>query len=135
MARTGTAYTVSETARRGDGLNLLLTAGSALIGFALLAAPLARSAEVPADAPESARLLYAPHGDARTGFYTPWSSDPKSLWGLLRWQLFSRNPYDKSHAPVVPVAVNDGSRLAGVEHSASFTWVGHATFAIHDGAD
>ncbi len=107
----------------------------AAVGFALLAAFPVRTADAPEDAPENARSLYAPHGDRDAGFFTPWSSDPKSVWGFLRWQLFSRNPYDKSRAPVVPIAANDGRGLAGVEHSASFTWVGHATFAIHDGPD
>jgi N-acyl-phosphatidylethanolamine-hydrolysing phospholipase D len=30
---------------------------------------------------------------------------------------------------------NDGASLAGMEASASATWVGHATFAVHDDAD
>jgi N-acyl-phosphatidylethanolamine-hydrolysing phospholipase D len=104
------------------------------VGFALLAASPARTADAPADSPDLARSLYAPHGDASAGFFTPWSSDPKTVWQFLRWQ-FSRNPYDKSRAPVIPIAANDGRSLAGIEHSASFTWVGHATFAIHDGGD
>jgi L-ascorbate metabolism protein UlaG (beta-lactamase superfamily) len=35
----------------------------------------------------------------------------------------------------VPRVENDGASLAGVEHSATLTWVGHATFAIHDAGD
>jgi N-acyl-phosphatidylethanolamine-hydrolysing phospholipase D len=89
----------------------------------------------PTDAPESARSLYAPHGDRDAGFFTPWSENPNSLWRVLRWQLFTDNPYDKRSAPNVPVVPNDGSELAGDEPRASFTWVGHATFAIHDGRD
>jgi N-acyl-phosphatidylethanolamine-hydrolysing phospholipase D len=107
----------------------------ALAGLALLSAIGARSADAPADAPERARPLYAPHGDLRAGFFTPWSEDPKSIWKLLRWQLFSRNEYDKCVAPVIPITANDGRELAGVDHGATFTWVGHATFAIHDGSD
>jgi N-acyl-phosphatidylethanolamine-hydrolysing phospholipase D len=30
---------------------------------------------------------------------------------------------------------NDGASLAGIERSASVIWVGHATFAVHDGGD
>jgi N-acyl-phosphatidylethanolamine-hydrolysing phospholipase D len=30
---------------------------------------------------------------------------------------------------------NDGASLSGVQQSAEITWVGHATFAIHDGDD
>jgi N-acyl-phosphatidylethanolamine-hydrolysing phospholipase D len=33
------------------------------------------------------------------------------------------------------VAANDGGSLRGTESSASVTWVGHATFAIHDEAE
>jgi N-acyl-phosphatidylethanolamine-hydrolysing phospholipase D len=109
------------------------TARAALVAFALLAAA-ARAGDAPAGVPEAARVFYAPHGDPRAGFFTPWSEQPRTISGFLRWQ-FSRNPYDKSRAPVIPIAANDGSGLAGVEHSATFTWVGHATFAIHDGAD
>ena len=112
-------------------MNRSLTA-CAVVG--LLCAMAARAADAPGDVPESARLLYAAHGDVRSGFFTPWSSDPKSLWNVLRWQ-FSSNPYDKSRAPGVPVVGNDGCDLAGTEHSTTFTWVGHATFAIHDGDD
>ena len=87
-------------------------------------------------APEdSVEKLYAPHGNAQDGFFTPWSEDPKTLWMLLKWQLFTRNEYDKRRDPVVPRVVNDGSYLSGVEPDVSFTWVGHATFAIHDGDD
>jgi N-acyl-phosphatidylethanolamine-hydrolysing phospholipase D len=68
-------------------------------------------------------------------FFVPWSEDPTSFWGLVKWQLFSRNPYDKSHAPRIPVVPNDGDYLAGVEHSATVTWVGHSTFAVHDAGD
>jgi N-acyl-phosphatidylethanolamine-hydrolysing phospholipase D len=35
----------------------------------------------------------------------------------------------------VPVVANDGANLAGVEASATVTWVGHATLAVHDEAD
>lgn len=79
--------------------------------------------------------LQAPHMDEDGRFFVPWSEDPKSFWGLVKWQLFSRNPYDKSHAPRIPVVPNDGDYLAGVEHSATVTWVGHSTFAVHDAGD
>jgi N-acyl-phosphatidylethanolamine-hydrolysing phospholipase D len=82
----------------------------------------------------SPRSLRAPHWDGRR-FFNPWAKDEKSLWGLLRWQLFSRNPYDKSAPVEVPRVENDGRYLAGVEHSATVTWVGHATFAVHDRDD
>jgi len=109
----------------------------ALAGWLALAAT-ALGAAVAGDAPEDApdpASLHAPHGDTNAGFFTPWSEDPRSLWSFFRWQLFSRNPYDKSRAPVIPTLPNDGSHLAGFEPGASFSWVGHATFAIHDGHD
>jgi len=81
--------------------------------------------------------LRAPHReDGR--FFNPWDRfphGPGNLWRLLRWQLFSSNPYDKSREPEVPVVDNDGAYLSGVEHSATLTWVGHATFAVHDADD
>jgi len=77
--------------------------------------------------------LYADY--ARDGAYaTPWRPFSIRPLDLLRWQL-SRNPYDKSRTPEVAVVQNDGADLAGHQNSAKITWVGHATFAIHDGDD
>lgn len=80
--------------------------------------------------PES---LLAPHRRAED-FFNPWARDPKSAWGMLRWMV-SRNPHDKSRPPEIPALPNDGAYLAGVEHSATVTWVGHSTFAVHDADD
>ncbi|MBW2363405.1 MAG: MBL fold metallo-hydrolase [Deltaproteobacteria bacterium] len=79
--------------------------------------------------------LYAPHRDADGRFFLPWASDPKTFWGALRWWLFDHNPYDKSAPPQVAVLPNDGSYLAGNAGSSTVTWVGHATFAVHDRDD
>lgn len=80
------------------------------------------------------RLLFAPHReDGR--FFTPWARDPKSLWGLVRWQLFSANPYDKSREPQVPVVANDGRGLSISPGSSAITWIGHASFAVQDRED
>jgi N-acyl-phosphatidylethanolamine-hydrolysing phospholipase D len=109
----------------------------ALAGVAALAvavAPRERDGAALADA-DPVDLLYAPHGDVDDGFFTPWTDDPKSLWGVVRWKLFSTNAYDKRRDPVVPRVPNDGVFLAGVEPGATVTWVGHSTFAIHDGDD
>lgn len=76
--------------------------------------------------------LYARHRGPE-GFFNPWGEMRRSFSDLLRWQIFSRNAYDKRRPPFVPRIANDGAALAGVEHSAAFTWVGHATFAVHDG--
>ena len=103
--------------------------GSALLACAPPAEPVFDVASWPSDS------LYGPHGSAAQGFVNPWVDDPKTVWGVLRWWLFSRNPYDRSGTPQVPRLENDGASLAEVEHSASLTWVGHATFAIHDAGD
>jgi N-acyl-phosphatidylethanolamine-hydrolysing phospholipase D len=77
--------------------------------------------------------LYAPHGE-RGSFFTPWSSWRPSFWRLVRWRI-SRNPYEKGGSREIPRVSNDGSSLAHVENSASITWVGHATFVVHDEGD
>ena len=94
----------------------------------LLAGSLALAAEPSPPAP-----LYAPHhgGD---GFFNPWQRFDWSFSRFLRWQL-SRNPFDKSGEPSIPRVANDGRGLAGREHSATVTWVGHATVAVHDDDD
>jgi N-acyl-phosphatidylethanolamine-hydrolysing phospholipase D len=82
---------------------------------------------------EDPSLLYAEH--SRSGrFFNPWESFDWSLWRFLRWQL-SPNPFDKSDPPQIPVVSNDGGSLTGRESSASVTWIGHATVAIHDEED
>ncbi len=89
-------------------------------------------------AQDAAALLTAPHGEVGS-FFNPWTEDAgrAGLWAFLRWKVFSRNPYEdaKRGPPGVPVVANDGAYLAGVEHSATVTWVGHATFAVHDADD
>ena len=82
----------------------------------------------------SVESLYAPHGSPQEGFFNPWAEEPKRLTGVLRWWL-SANAYDKSQSVKVARVPNDGAGLAGRENSASLTWVGHATFAVHDGDD
>lgn len=107
----------------------------------LLLALLPLACSVPPDPgpafPLDARLdpaqLRAAHRSPE-GFFNPWAADPKSLWGMMRWQL-SGNRFDKSRRPAVPSVENDGAYLADVENSATVTWVGHATFAVHDGDD
>jgi N-acyl-phosphatidylethanolamine-hydrolysing phospholipase D len=113
----------------------LVRAALLLLPAAALAGTPAGATELPPGVSEAAASLYAPHGNPRDGFFTPWSEDPKSVWSFLRWQLLSRNPYDKSRDPMIPTQLNDGSHLDRFEPGATFTWVGHATFAIHDGDD
>jgi N-acyl-phosphatidylethanolamine-hydrolysing phospholipase D len=108
----------------------LLALAAALLPLAGLAAARAEPASA-----ESRELLYAPHRDTRGRFFVPWSDDPKTFWGILRWWFFTRNPYDRRGPLEVPRLANDGAYLAGVEHSATVTWVGHSTFAVHDRGD
>jgi N-acyl-phosphatidylethanolamine-hydrolysing phospholipase D len=77
--------------------------------------------------------LYAPNRDGDS-YFNPWQSFDVGPLDLLRWAV-TRNPYDKSRPPQVPLIANDGGELAGRQNSAKLTWVGHATFAIHDGDD
>ena len=109
---------------------------AALIGCALLACGCTPPPEPELDHRKlRASALRAPHGSPQEGFFNPWATDPKTLGGVLRWWVLTSNPYDKSEPPTVATIVNDGSRLSGREHSASLTWVGHATFAVHDGEE
>jgi N-acyl-phosphatidylethanolamine-hydrolysing phospholipase D len=78
-------------------------------------------------------LLYAPHGEPGR-FFNPWGQFPNRRTDVLRWKL-GGNPYDKSAPPQVPVVANDGAYLKDRNQPASVTWVGHSTFAIHDGGD
>jgi N-acyl-phosphatidylethanolamine-hydrolysing phospholipase D len=85
------------------------------------------------DVPAEAADLYAPHHDG-DAFFNPWDPFEPSIWKFLQWR-FSANPYDKHRDPDLRVVTNDGAYLAGIEHSATVTWVGHATFAVHDRDD
>jgi N-acyl-phosphatidylethanolamine-hydrolysing phospholipase D len=90
----------------------------------------AGSPEVSGEDPAS---LYAPHG--RLGrFFNPWRPFDNGLADLLRWKL-RPNPYGPRRPPVVPVAENDGAYLRSRGEPPSVTWVGHATFAIHDAGE
>jgi N-acyl-phosphatidylethanolamine-hydrolysing phospholipase D len=103
----------------------------ALLASACVLAGGFAAAEMPGGGAPSA--LHAPHRDA-DGFFNPWERFEPSPWAFLRWK-FSRNEFDKSRDPVIARVANDGASLAGREGSASITWVGHATVAVHDDDD
>lgn len=91
--------------------------------------------EPPPPGSDDVSLLYAAHRRDDGTFFTPWRPFDKNFWSAARW-WFSRNTYDKSGRPERPLLVaNDGAYLAGIAGSASVTWVGHATFAVHDDDD
>jgi N-acyl-phosphatidylethanolamine-hydrolysing phospholipase D len=83
--------------------------------------------------PGDPNALYAPNWDGES-YFNPWERFDVGPLDLLRWAV-TRNPYDKSGAPQVRLVSNEGRELAGRQNSAKLTWVGHATFAIHDGDD
>lgn len=80
-------------------------------------------------------LLHASHGQAGAWF-NPWGESDHNWTMIFRW-LVSRNSYtgEWRDPPDVPRIDNDGSSFAVPENSASLTWVGHSTFAVHDGTD
>ncbi|MFI5318943.1 MAG: MFS transporter [Myxococcota bacterium] len=93
-------------------------------------------AAAPAAPQASAASLYAVHHGA-DGYFVPWARDEaRSLGALLRWQ-FSRNPYGDMPRNAAPRVANDGASLARAlpAGAAEITWIGHASFAVHDGAD
>ncbi len=127
------------SARRNRSRIRASVAGLAAAFVALLAIaittvpPRAAAGAADASASDDVATLYAPHGEVGS-FTNPWLPFPHGF-GDLVWEWLKGNPYDKSVDPVLPVVANDGSSLAGTENSASITWIGHATVAVHDGDD
>jgi N-acyl-phosphatidylethanolamine-hydrolysing phospholipase D len=77
--------------------------------------------------------LYAPHRGEGV-FFNPWGDFPHGTLNFLKLAL-SRNPYTETHPLEVDFVRNDGADLSTVQHSAKVTWIGHASFAIHDKGD
>ncbi len=128
---------MKPTSTGGRGVSERALAGARVrpiaLFLALLVAGLVAVAEDEAGEVDRG-ALYAPHRDEE-GFFNPWSRFVRpTLWNMLEWKT-ADNPYDKDREPLVPRVENDGGYLAGVEHSATVTWVGHATFAVHDRGD
>ncbi len=78
-------------------------------------------------------LLEAPHvEDGR--FFNPWDPQVPTSSKVLRY-VVTRNDEPQASAPVeIPRVENRGESLRGVAVPPEITWVGHSTFAIHDGA-
>ena len=72
---------------------------------------------------------------AQGRYFNPWGVARLASSTSRGGSSFSRNPYDKSGPPRVPSAANDGGALARPAARPEVTWVGHATFAVHDGGD
>lgn len=76
--------------------------------------------------------LFAPH-EREGRFFCPWGQHRRSLLDLLRWQLRRTRARDRRPRAAIPRAPNDGASLAGVASSARLTWIGHGSFALHEG--
>ena len=83
--------------------------------------------------PTDPASLYAPNFDGEA-FFNPWDRFELPWLDGLRLGI-TRNPYEDDGQLDVGFVANDGAALAGAQQSSAITWVGHATFAIHDGTD
>ncbi len=84
-------------------------------------------------------LLEAPHCEDGA-FFNPWDRQVISSSKVLRYAV-TQNAESPGPGPgpgpgpvEVPRVENRGESLRGVAHPPEITWVGHSTFAIHDGA-
>jgi N-acyl-phosphatidylethanolamine-hydrolysing phospholipase D len=109
---------------------LLMVSLFLTVAFSAGGEPVPPSGEVP---PEAASL-YLVH--RRGGeFFNPWGEMESKAWDFIRWKVFDWSPYEKWRKPELPVVENDGSYLSLADQSPSVTWIGHASFAVQDGAD
>ncbi|GMU64891.1 MAG: hypothetical protein AMXMBFR36_11650 [Acidobacteriota bacterium] len=75
--------------------------------------------------------LFAPH--RRGGrFWNPWGAARRSFFDAFRWQL-RRAPARTRLAGGVPRVEADTDRLRRAAERAELTWIGHASFALHEG--
>jgi N-acyl-phosphatidylethanolamine-hydrolysing phospholipase D len=107
----------------------LRDAAAAALALALAAAAIANL-----DAAATRESLYASNLGTDGRFRTPWANGERSLLSALRW-TFSRSAYAGVEAPPTPVVANDGAYLSDADAPPSLTWVGHATYVVHDRGD
>ena len=94
--------------------------------------PSSRAEEAVLHPPFDPETLFAPHH--RGGrFFCPWGMARRTPADLLRWQLRRvparlRRPRDP-----IPQVGNEGASLGRVAERAELTWIGHASFALHEG--
>ena len=75
--------------------------------------------------------LFAPHRrDGR--FFCPWGAPRRGPLEVLRWQL-TRDWRRKRVLGPIPTVGNDGASLARAAERAELTWIGHCSFALHEG--
>jgi N-acyl-phosphatidylethanolamine-hydrolysing phospholipase D len=77
-------------------------------------------------------LLTSPH--ERGGkFFCPWGVERRNWRQHLSWQLRRVPARAKRPREPIPRAANDGASLATVAEQAELTWIGHCSFALHEG--
>jgi len=76
--------------------------------------------------------LFAPH--LRGGrFFCPWRVPRRGVRDLVRWQLARRPRRERRPRAPIPALPNDGAALARVAERPQLTWIGHCSFALHEG--
>ena len=84
------------------------------------------------DSPADPATLLEPHlRDGR--FYCPWPVPRRSLRDFLRWQLGRPSAQSRRPRSATPIVANDGSSLRRVAPTLEVTWIGHASFVLHEG--
>jgi N-acyl-phosphatidylethanolamine-hydrolysing phospholipase D len=77
-------------------------------------------------------LLAAPH--RRGGrYFCPWGVERRTVLHVLRWQLRRVPASLRRPSAPTPRVDNDGASLARVAERAELTWIGHCSFALHEG--
>ena len=79
-----------------------------------------------------AATLYAPC-EREGRFFHPWGAERRSLADVLRWQLARAAGRTRRPRAPVPAVPNDGAALARSVPGPELTWIGHASFAFHEG--
>jgi N-acyl-phosphatidylethanolamine-hydrolysing phospholipase D len=57
----------------------------------------------------------------------------RTVLDVLRWQLRRVPARDRRPRALIPREANDGASLARVAERAELTWIGHCSFALHEG--
>jgi len=82
--------------------------------------------------PDWEALLAAPHA-ASGRYFCPWARERRSLADLWRWQRRRVRARDRRPRAPIPRRDNDGSSLSRIAEAAELTWIGHCSFALHEG--
>jgi N-acyl-phosphatidylethanolamine-hydrolysing phospholipase D len=66
-------------------------------------------------------------------FFHPWGAQRRSFFQALRWQLRRAPARTRRPRAPIPAVANDGGVLSRDAAGAELTWIGHASFAFHEG--